>query len=69
VAARVGGELGHWLDESRDVHADYHRMIGGSERSIVRMWLIANSLFLRGRGRCEYAGIEAGRDGGVVKVL
>ena len=49
--------LGRWLDESRDVHADYRRIIGGPARSIVRVWLIANSLFLRGRGQCEYAGI------------
>jgi hypothetical protein len=49
VAARLGGELGRWLDESRDVHADYHRMIGGPH-AIVRVWLIANSLFLRGGG-------------------
>jgi hypothetical protein len=49
--------LGCWLDESRDLHADYHRFVGGSARSVVRVWLIANSLFQRGRGQCEYAGI------------
>jgi hypothetical protein len=70
VVVRSGtAGLGRWLDESRDVHADYHRMIGTGARSIVRVWLIANSLFLRGRGRCEYAGIELGRSGEVVTVL
>jgi hypothetical protein len=35
----------------------------------VRVWLIANSLFLRGGGWCECAEIELGRGGDVVKVL
>jgi len=70
VVVRSGtAGLGRWLDESRDLHADYHRMIGGPARSIVRVWLIANSLFLRGQGRCEYAAIEVRRGGEVVKVL
>ena len=70
VVVRSGtSALGRWLDESRDVHADYHRMIGGPARAIVRVWLIANSLFLRGHGRCEYAAIEVRRGGEVVKVL
>lgn len=70
VVVRSGtAELGRWLDESRDVHADYHRMIAGPARTIVRVWLIANSLFLRGRGRCEYAEIELRRGDEVVKVL
>jgi hypothetical protein len=70
VVVRSGAaDLGRWLDESRDVYTDYHRIIRGSARSIVRVWLIANSLFLRGRGRCRYAGIEVGREDGMVKVL
>jgi hypothetical protein len=59
VVVRTGAEgLGNWCAESRDLHADYHRMIGGPARAVVRVWLIANSLFMRGHGRCEYAGIE-----------
>ncbi len=59
VVVRSGkAELGQWLHERRDVHADYHRCIGGPARSIVRVWLIANSLFQRGHGRCEYSAIE-----------
>jgi hypothetical protein len=30
----------------------------------VRVWLIANSLFLRGHGQCEYAGIAIHPPGG-----
>ena len=71
VVVRSGAtDLGRWLDESRDLHEDYHRIIAGPARSVVRVWLIANSLFLRGRGQCEYAGIALRRAGGaVVKVL
>jgi hypothetical protein len=70
VVVRSGAaDLGRWLEEGRDLHADYHRMIGGSARAIARVWLIANSLFLRGRGRCRYAAIEVGRGHEVVKVL
>ena len=59
VVVRSGtAELGQWLHERRDVHDDYHRCIGGPARSIVRVWLIANSLFQRGHGRCEYSAIE-----------
>jgi hypothetical protein len=56
--------LGRWQDESRDLAADYRRCIGGNARSVVRVWLIANSLFLRGHGQCEYAGIAIHPPGG-----
>jgi hypothetical protein len=59
VVVRSGAaELGRWLEEERDVHADYACIIGGKARAIVRVWLIANSLFQRGRGRCTYAAIR-----------
>jgi len=58
VVVRSGrGQLGEWLAEERDLHADYSRIIGGPAREVVRVWLIANSLFQRGHGRCEYASI------------
>ena len=71
VVVRSGvSELGRWLDERRDLHADYQRIIGGPARSIVRIWLIANSLFQRGQGRCEYARIAlTGPAGASVAVL
>lgn len=71
VVVRSGtAALGRWLDERRDVHEDYRRCIGGAARSIVRVWLIANSLFQRGHGRCEYSAIEFEQpDGHRLKVL
>jgi Protein of unknown function (DUF3047) len=71
VVVRSGSaELGCWLDERRDVHEDYRRCIGGPARSVVRVWLIAISLFQRGHGRCEYSGIEFEQpDGHRLKVL
>ena len=71
VVVRCGPvELGRWLAERRDVYADYQRCIGGPARSVVRIWLIANSLFQRGHGRCEYSAIELqGPDGHRLRVL
>jgi hypothetical protein len=65
VVVRSGtAELGRWLHERRDVEADYRRCIGGTATAVVRVWLIANSLFQRGHGRCEYAAIEFEQPGG-----
>ena len=71
VVVRSGvAELGRWLDESRDLYADYRSIIGGPARSVVRVWLIANSLFQRGHGQCEYAHIAlTGPAGASVVVL
>lgn len=52
-------ELGKWWDESRPVLDDYRKAIGGPEPTrIVGVWLIANTAFQRGRGRCDYEGIR-----------
>jgi hypothetical protein len=70
VVVRSGsGDLGQWLDEERDVHADYAQIIGGQAQEVVRVWLIANSLFQRGHGRCEYAGIRLSQDHRHIEVL
>jgi hypothetical protein len=59
VVVRSGRSgLGQWLDEERDLHADYTSIIGGPAREVVRVWLIAISLLQRGHGRCEYASIR-----------
>jgi hypothetical protein len=50
-------ELGTWLDEERSLRADYARFIGEPPQRIVRVWLIANSLFQRREGLCRYADI------------
>jgi hypothetical protein len=62
-------DLGRWLDEQRDLHADYARIIGGPAREVARVWLIANSLFQRGHGRCEYASIRLANNDRTVEVL
>lgn len=70
VVVRSGREgLGHWVDEARDLHADYARILGGPAREVVRVWLIANSLFQRGHGRCEYASIRLTNEQQAVRVL
>jgi hypothetical protein len=70
VVRRGTSGLGQWLPERRDLHDDYRRHIGGKASSVVRVWLIANSLFQRGQGRCEYSAITIGRsDGSRLEVL
>lgn len=70
VVARSGSaDLGRWLDEERDLHADYASLIGGGAREVVRVWLIANSLLTRGHGRCEYARISLSSRGRSVQAL
>ncbi len=70
VVVRSGrGQLGEWLAEERDLHADYARIIGGPAREVVRVWLIANSLFQRGHGRCEYASISVASGDRTVSLL
>jgi hypothetical protein len=61
--------LGQWHDEERDVHADYTRILGGPAREVVRVWLIAISLFQRGHGRCEYASIRLVNNERTLEVL
>ncbi len=70
VVVRSGrAGLGQWLAEERDLHADYARIIGGPAREVVRVWLIANSLFQRGHGRCEYASIRLTNNQRTLEVL
>ena len=56
-------QLGQELDEEVDLHSDYRRIVGGSARKVVKVWLIANSLFMRGHGRCAYRTIRIGQKG------
>jgi hypothetical protein len=70
VVVRSGSQgLGHWLDEERDLYADYTRILGGPAREVVRVWLIAISLLQRGHGRCEYASIRLESNEGALEVL
>jgi len=73
VVVRSGkDELGRWCQEERALKADYQRYVGTvGERDasvdprvvppptrIVRVWLIANSMFREQVGQCEYGTIE-----------
>jgi Protein of unknown function (DUF3047) len=70
VVVRSGtADLGRWLDEERDLFADYRRILSGDAREVVRVWLIANSLFQRGHGRCEYASIRLANNERTLEVL
>ena len=71
VVARSGTEgLGQWFNEERDVYRDYGEKIGGTlPAKIVRVWLIAVSLFQHTEGKCQYADISFVTVDGVVPVL
>lgn len=60
VVLRSGRKgLGTWLAEARDLHADYAAALGGPlPGRVVKVWLIANSLFGRDHGEATFAGIE-----------
>lgn len=45
--------LGVWHDERRDLWSDTQRAYGERPRRIVRLWLIANSIFQRSPGVAE----------------
>ena len=51
-------ELGQWLNEERDVYADYQTHVAGKAKNIVRVWLLAVTIFQRRSGACRYAGID-----------
>ncbi|NJD06128.1 MAG: DUF3047 domain-containing protein [Methylococcaceae bacterium] len=60
VVIRSGSAgLGEWLSEERDLYRDYQDYIGGPlPARIVKVWLIAVSLFQGHEGDGSYAGIE-----------
>jgi hypothetical protein len=70
VVVRSGGEdLGGWVDEERDLYADYEHHVGPAPGRIERIWLIANSTFQRGVGRCAYRDIEIRCDDGPRRLI
>jgi hypothetical protein len=70
VGVRSGSRgLGQWLDEKRDLYADYRRIVGGPAREVVRVWLIGESVMQRGLGRCEYASIRLTTNERTLEVL
>jgi len=59
---RSGEEgLGKWQSEGRTIAADYAVAIRGALPSrIVKVWLIANSIFQRGHGEARFRAIRVG---------
>jgi hypothetical protein len=69
VALRSGAVgLGNWHAEDRGVLEDYRRAVGHPPARIVRVWLIAVSLFQRHSGESQFADIELVTDRGTVQV-
>lgn len=70
VVIRSGAQgLGEWFNEDRDVYQDYLNAIGGAlPANIVKVWLIAVSLFQHEKGLCRYADISFLSDNQVVPV-
>ena len=73
VVARSGtGDLGRWCDEDRTLYSYYERFVGtigklddvhdprvvAPPTKVVRVWLIANTMFKQKEGRCEFGAIE-----------
>jgi hypothetical protein len=73
VVARSGtGDLGRWCDEERALYSYYERFVGSIGKrdeghdprvvapptKIVRVWLIANTMFQQKEGKCEFGAIE-----------
>jgi hypothetical protein len=64
VVQRSGNKLiGQQVLESRNVYSDYQKYIGGTASNIARIWLIANTVFMRGAGRCSYSDIVISQNG------
>lgn len=64
VVMRSGADgIGTWIDERCDVHADAARALGRLPSRIVAVWLIAVSLFQRGRASADFGRIALVQDG------
>lgn len=54
-------QLGQWRQERRNLYEDYQEMVGGPLPSrVVRVWLIAVSVFQRQPGVCFYQDVTVG---------
>lgn len=59
IVIRSGQQgIGEWQSERRNVYDDCVRALGKPAANITRVWLIANSLFQRQPGDCEYRNIR-----------
>ncbi len=70
VVVRSGQSgLRQWHDERRNLYEDYQHYMGEPPARVVKVWLIANSIFQRGVGECDYADIVVHHDSGQREVL
>jgi hypothetical protein len=70
VVVRSGKQgLGDWQDERRNLYEDYQHYMGEPPARVVRVWLIANSIFQRQQGRCDYANIVVHNAGENLRIL
>jgi hypothetical protein len=70
MAIRSGPDgLGAWHREERNLYDDYRRALGTPPKRVVRVWLIAVSLFRHGEGIAEFADIEVGTSAKRLRVL
>ncbi|HMK88669.1 MAG TPA: DUF3047 domain-containing protein [Methylocystis sp.] len=61
VVRSGGGELGKWLQESRNVFADYRRSVDGEPpKRITQIWLIGTSVMGRSEGLGQFGEIRIG---------
>lgn len=61
--------LGQWVKEKRTIKEDYKKYIGGSAKKIIQVLLIANTLFMRGTGKCKFANIEFDKEDKKIIIL
>ena len=61
--------LGKWFEETRPIAADYRAAVGEPPARVVGVWLIAVSLFRRGRARATFADIRLSDGVRVLQVL
>ena len=70
VVVRSGlDEIGQWLAEERDVYNDYRDHVGGDAERIVRVWLLAVTIFQRRGAACRFADICLRAPDGEVRIL
>lgn len=70
VVIRSGAAgIGEWQSERRNLFEDYRSYMGEPPSRVVRVWLIANSVFQRAEGVCDYAGITLHSRAGDIALL
>jgi hypothetical protein len=64
MAVRSGfADLGKWVSDERDIYEDYKQHIGGSAKSVTRIWLLGVSLFQRRPGSCRFGDMQVSQPG------